>query len=67
MIALPLFILLVVGYVASAGHGISAAITGDKDDLQRARRAAASSTKSTLVTAGVVGGAALGPAGKHCV
>lgn len=50
----------------SAGHGISAAITGDKDDLQRARRAAASSTKSTLVTAGAVGGAALGPAGKHC-
>lgn len=46
----------VLGYVASAGH----AIAGDE---QRARRAAAASTKTTLVTAGVVVGSLGGPAG----
>ena len=45
-----------LGYVASAGH----AIAGDE---QRARRAAATSTKSTLVTAGAVAGSIGGPAG----
>ena len=55
---------IVVGYVASAGHGIAAAISGDEDDIQRARRACASSTKSTLVTAGAIGGGLVGgPAG----
>eukprot|EP00795_Rhopilema_esculentum_P000704 gene704-10414_t len=54
----------VIGYVASAGHGIAAAVTGDKRNLQRARRACASSTNSTLVTAAAVGGTLLGgPAG----
>eukprot|EP00112_Aurelia_sp_Birch-Aquarium-sp1_P001911 Seg1209.1 transcript_id=Seg1209.1/GoldUCD/mRNA.D3Y31 product="hypothetical protein" protein_id=Seg1209.1/GoldUCD/D3Y31 len=53
-----------VGYVASAGHGIAAAVTGDEEHLQRARRACAASTKSSLVTAGAVGGGIVGgPAG----
>ena len=60
-------VIAVVGYVAAAGHGISAAITGDEDDLFRARRATASSTKSTLVTGGAIGGALVGgPAGRAC-
>ena len=59
-----LFISLVSGYVASACHGISAEIMGDKDNLQSARRAATSSMKSTLVTGGTTGCALLGPAGK---
>ena len=46
----------VLGYVASAGH----AIAGDE---QRAKRAAATSTKSTLVTTGVVVGSLGGPPG----
>ena len=50
----------VVGYVASAGHGIAAAITGDEKDLQRARRACATSTKSTLVTVGAIAGGMVG-------
>ncbi|KAL5020545.1 hypothetical protein ScPMuIL_003437, partial [Solemya velum] len=52
----------VLGYVASAGHGIAAAITKDEEDLQRARRACGSSTKSTLVTAGAIGGTLIGGA-----
>ena len=55
---------LVIGYVASAGHGIAAAVSGNDEDLQRARRACAASTKSTLVTAGAIGGGLVGgPAG----
>ena len=50
----------VLGYVASAGHGIAAAATGNEEDLQRARRACASSIKSTLTTAGAL---AAGPGG----
>ena len=54
----------VIGYVASAGHGIAAAVSGKDEDLQRARRACAASTKSTLVTAGAIGGGLVGgPAG----
>lgn len=54
----------VVGHLAAAGHGIAGAITGDDDHLQRARRACGTATKSTLVTAGTVGGALVaGPFG----
>eukprot|EP00092_Neocalanus_flemingeri_P065149 GFUD01079152.1.p1 GENE.GFUD01079152.1~~GFUD01079152.1.p1 ORF type:complete len:237 (-),score=76.63 GFUD01079152.1:32-742(-) len=58
----------VVGFVASAGHGIAALVTGDPKDEQRARRAAAACTNSTLSTActtvgGIVGGAVGGPPG----
>eukprot|EP00794_Sanderia_malayensis_P017396 gene17396-19138_t len=53
----------VVGYVASAGHGIAAAVTGDEEDLQRARRACAASTKSGLVATGATVGILGGPAG----
>ena len=33
--------------MAAAGHGIAAAVTGDKRNLQRARRACASSTNAS--------------------
>lgn len=58
----------ILGYVASAGHGLASVVTGDPKDEQRARRAAAACTNSSISTActtvgGVVGGTLGGPPG----
>ena len=55
-----LYLSTVIGYVASAGHGIAAACTGDEKDIQRARRACAAGTKAVISTGATVGGGLIG-------
>ena len=50
----------VLGFAVSAGHGVAAALTGDTEDKERARRAAAACTSSTLAMACTAAGGALG-------